>query len=575
MPDMDLFMIDGIGPFFLGHPKRTVNWSKIPFSFLEREGRVQADLFREIREAFTRFAGTAATLGFNAVSLDDLAHLTDHFAYPPPLRARISVYRDEFAVLFEIARAEGLQVYLTTDISFFNRELNQLLGKDDAKIIRFLGDAVDAAFRDFPAVQGVIARFGESDGLDVRGDFLSRQILRSPRQARRYVEALLAVCDARSRTLVMRTWSLGAYRIGDLMWNRKTYEAVFEGLEHPRLILSMKYGETDFFRYVPLNSHFRDDTRHRKMIELQARREYEGGGEYPSFIGWDYERYERELSSCKNVVGAWIWCQTGGWTTSRRITFVKDSSLWNELNVAVTIGVFKEHRDVGSAVRRFCASRLPGVDAESLLELLRLSSEVVMELLYVDDYARCAVYFRRLRLPPLLHVLWDTICITDTMRVFLGYFVKDREGKIRQGYEALGKLQRMIMIAEEQGLPIEGLRAQYAVYEVLAVAREYYFRSGNPRVESRLRDLIRHLHLSRVESHYVFVVRFQRSLLGAGLVRFLLAYITRRRRAYRFADRLVLLRLLAWLGWGLKFIPAHRLPRVAVSQGMGLGHFLK
>lgn len=572
---MDLFMIDGIGPFFLGHPKRTVNWSKIPFSFLERDGHVRVDAFREIREAFARFTGTAAGLGFNAVSLDDLAHLTDHFAYPKPLRARIEAYRHEFTALFEIARAAGLQVYLTTDISFFNRELDALLERDDAKIIRFLGDAVDAVFRDFPAVSGIIARFGESDGLDVRGDFLSRQILRTPRQARHYVEALLAVCEAHGRTLIMRTWSLGAYRIGDLMWNRKTYDAVFTGLEHSRLILSMKYGETDFFRYVPLNSHFRDDTRHRKMIELQARREYEGGGEYPSFIGWDYKRYERELLSCKNVVGAWIWCQTGGWTTSRRITFVKDSSLWNELNVAVTIGVFKDHRDVGAAVRQYCASRLPGINAEALLELLRLSSEVVMELLYVDDYARNAVYFRRLRLPPLLHVLWDTIFITDTMRVFLGHFVKDRERTIRQGYEALGKLRRMITIAEAQGLPAEGLRVQYAVYEILAVAREYYFGPTNPVIECRLRHLIRQVHLSPMENHYVFVMRFKRSRLGATLIRFLLAHLTRQRRAYRLADRLVLLRLLAWLGWGMKFIPAHRLPRVAVSQGMGLRHFLK
>ncbi|MEI6787999.1 MAG: hypothetical protein WCL49_05920 [bacterium] len=572
---MNLFMIDGIGPFFLGHPKRTVNWSKIPFSFLEREGRVQRDAFREIREAFRRFSGTAAALGFNAVSLDDLAHVTDHFSYPAPLRARIADYRQEFSALFEIARAAGLQVYLTTDISFFNRDLDLLLGKDDGKIIRFLGDAVDAVFRDFPAVQGIIARFGESDGLDVRGDFLSRQILRTPRQARRYVEALLAVCETRHRTLIMRTWSLGAYRIGDLMWNRNTYEAVFDGLEHPRLILSMKYGETDFFRYVPLNSHFREDTRHRKMIELQTRREYEGGGEYPSFIGWDYESYERELSSCKNVVGVWVWCQTGGWTTSRRITFVKDSSLWNEINVTVTIGVFKEHRDVGSVVRRYCATRLPGVDAESLLELLRLSSEVVMELLYVDDYARCAVYFRRLRLPPLLHVLWDTMFITDTMRVFLGYFVKDRERTIRQGYTALGKIRRMITLAEEMGLPVAGLQSQYAVYEVLAVAREYYFKPADPAVERQLRAMIRQIHLSQGENHYVFVMRFQRSRLGAGLIRFVLANITRRKRAYRLADRLLLLRLLAWVGWMLKFVPAHRLPRMAVGQGMGLRHFLK
>jgi len=568
-------MIDGIGPFFIGHPKRTINWSKIPFSFLERDGRVHAALFREIREAFTRFAGTAASLGFNAVSLDDLAHLADHFVYPAPLRVRIAAYKDEFAILFDIARAAGLQVYLTTDISFFTRELDELLGRDDKKIIQFLGAAADSVFRDFPAVQGLIARFGESDGVDVRGDFLSRQVLRTPRQARRYVEGLLAVCDSRERTLIMRTWSLGAYRIGDLMWNPATYDAVFKGLEHPRLIVSMKYGETDYFRYVPLNAHFHHDSRHRKMIELQARREYEGGGEYPSFIGWDYERYERELATCGNLAGAWIWCQTGGWTTSRRITFVKDSSLWNEINTAVTIDVFKARQGAEAAVRKYCAMSLSGVDADSLLELLRLSSEVVMELLYVDDYARRAVYFRRLRLPPLLHVLWDTIFITDTMRLFLRHFVRDPEGKIKQGYEALGKLRRMIALAEEMKLPVEGLEAQYAVYEILAVAREYYFRPADPTVEGRLTALIRQVYMPPVESHYVFIVRFKRSRIGAGLIRLLLNHLIRRRRAYRLSDSLVMLRVLSWLGWGLKYVPAHRLPAPAVSQGMGLGHFLK
>ncbi len=568
-------MIDGIGPFFLGHPKRTVNWSKIPFSFLEHEGRVRQDVFKEIRQAFSRFAGTAASLGFNAVSLDDLAHLTNHPSYPRPLRERIASYREEFGRLFDIAQAAGLQVYLTTDISFFNRELDETLGLDDGKIIRFLTDATDSLFRDFPAVQGLIARFGECDGVDVRGDFLSRPILRTPRQARRYVEGLLSACATRDRTLIMRTWSLGAYRIGDLMWNRKTFEAVFQGLDHPRLILSMKYGETDFFRYVPLNSHFRDDTRHRKMIELQARREYEGGGNYPSFIGWDYERYEQELASCSNMAGAWIWCQTGGWTTSRHITFVKDSSLWNEINVAVTIGMFKTHQSADSVVRQYCASRLPGVKADSLLELLRLSSDVVMELLYVDDYARCAVYFRRLRLPPLLHVLWDTVFITDTMRLFLRHFVRDPEGKIAQGYEALGKLRRMMALAADMGLPLEGLQTQYAVYEVMAVAREYFFRADDPAVKSRLRSLIHQIHLSHKENHAVFIVRFKKTRMGTGLIRFMLPLFIRRRRAYRLTDRLVLLRLLAWLGWVLKFIPAHRLPPVAVSQGMGLRHFLK
>ncbi len=572
---MKIYMIDGIGPFFLGHPKRTINWSKIPFSFLERDGRVYSPAFREIRKAFSRFVDTAASLGFNAISLDDLAHLTHHFAYPQPLRDRISSYRDEFAILFEIASSAGLQVYLTTDISFFNRTLDHELGHHDDKIISFLSDSIHTLFRDFPSVQGIIGRFGESDGLDVRGDFLSQQVLKTPRQARHYITSLLAACAAHDRTLIMRTWTIGAYPIGDLMWNPATYDAVFKGLEHPRLILSMKYGETDFFRYIPLNPRFLDDTRHNKLIELQARREYEGSGEYPSFVGGDYAQFAQALAANQTMAGAWIWGQTGGWTTSRRITFVKDSSLWNEINVGVTLMLFKEHLGVDAAVKLYCTRHLPGIPADALLELLRLSSEVVKELLYVDDYARRTIYFRRLRLPPLLHVFWDTLLITNTTRLFLRHFVHDPTGKIQQGYLALEKIVKMIQLAEAMNLPTDGLKAQYEVYKALAIAREYFFNAANPTVEKRLRDQIRAVHSSEAKSHYLFVIRLRKSRLLSSLAQRIAPLLFRHHGAYRLTDRLILIRILALLGWAMKYIPAHRLPPVAVSQGMGLRHFLK
>jgi len=161
------------------------------------------------------------------------------------------------------------------------------------------------------------------------------------------------------------------------------------------------------------------------------------------------------------------------------------------------------------------------------------------------------------------------------MRTFLRHFVQDPERVIKQGCEALCKLRRIIALAEEVGLPAEGIKAQYAVYEVLATAREYFFRPPNPEVENRLRGLIRQIYQSQTKSHYVFIVRFKKSRMKASLFHLLLHLLTRRRQSYRLSDRLVLLRLLAWLGWALKYVPAHRLPKVAVSQGVGWRHFLR
>jgi len=128
-----------------------------------------------------------------------------------------------------------------------------------------------------------------------------------------------------------RTWTVGAHRVGDLIWNRNTFDKVFTGLDSPRLVISMKYGESDFFRFLPLNKLF-FRSNHLKIVEFQARREYEGAGQYPSFIGWDYEQYVRQLAGARNIIGAWIWTQTGGWSVFRRLTYLPDSSVWNELN---------------------------------------------------------------------------------------------------------------------------------------------------------------------------------------------------------------------------------------------------
>ena len=87
---MRLFLIDGIGPFFRGHPPGRINWSKIPFGLIERDGMPDPARFTGIREDFRRVAAGAAAMGFNAITLDDVAHLAAHPDYPDGLRRRIA-----------------------------------------------------------------------------------------------------------------------------------------------------------------------------------------------------------------------------------------------------------------------------------------------------------------------------------------------------------------------------------------------------------------------------------------------------------------------------------------------------
>jgi len=309
---------------------------------------VQRGYFEQIRNDFEMICRRAAEFGYNAISLDDLAHLYNHPAYPDDLRARISDYQDEFGRLFVIAGNHGLAVYITTDILFYHPAIDAVCGTSFRRRIDFLAGAIEDVFKRFP-VAGIISRIGESDGLDVEGDFHSRLTIRSPWHARRCVQRLLPLFEQRQRQWIFRTWSVGAYRVGDLIWNRETLHTIFRGIRSDHLTLSMKHGESDFFRYLPVNKQFFRGELPR-IIEIQARREYEGAGEYPSFIGPEVERFRAALEGTSTLRGAMVWCQTGGWIRFRRLTFLDPGGIWNEFNTWAAIRILKYGQSADAAM---------------------------------------------------------------------------------------------------------------------------------------------------------------------------------------------------------------------------------
>ncbi len=153
---MELALIDGIGPFFRGLDQRRINWSKIPFGHLATSGEGRAAQWTGIRADFETLAGKVAALGYNAVTLDDLAHLADHPWFEPALRERNAVLREEFRQLFAIARAHGLRVFITTDYLTTSAAVDaRLRGRAPASRAWFR-ELVDGFFTDFPEVAGII-----------------------------------------------------------------------------------------------------------------------------------------------------------------------------------------------------------------------------------------------------------------------------------------------------------------------------------------------------------------------------------------------------------------------------------
>jgi hypothetical protein len=537
LPMMELFLIDAIGPFFRGYERKRVNWSKIPFMHLAGAGE---DDWAAIGGELRRFAGGVSAQGYNAVTLDDLAHLTHHPLHEPEVAERIAVLREKFAGYFDMLRDDfGLKVYLTTDVLPMTPAIAAAMGDDPVVLSGYYRDLVCQALDDFPQLSGLILRIGESDGNDVNDPIRTRLHLRSAKETNRLLRDLLPEFEKRGRDLIFRTWTVGAHRIGDLIWHRGTLEKTLAGLESERLIVSMKHGESDFFRYLPLNRAF-FRVKQRKIIELQARREYEGAGEYPSFIGWDCARFAEELSKAENVIGMSVWCQTGGWHRFRRRAFLEADGrdIWIRLNTAAAIGVFRN----GEAPER-AVEKLAGAGA---VELLELSETVIRDLLYIGDFARQKLYFRRVRIPPLLHVYWDSLFINHGVRKAMRHFVGDPADALAAGEGAAPLFPRMIEVAGNAGLPVEDIEHMRDFFHLLLLARRYYFMPFSDEVREEITAAKkaykrnwpkegRHRYRVKV-SFEPFPIR-RRSLALAARV------LLRRQRGYRLVDRLFVLYL--------------------------------
>ncbi len=331
----------------------------------------------------------------------------------------------------------------------------------------------------------------------------------------------------------------------------------------------MKYGESDFFRYLPLNRHF-FRVQQPTIVEFQARREYEGAGEYPSFVGWEVEQYARELREAKHLIGFSVWCQTGGWHAFRRLAFLQHEALWIELNAAVIVDIMQR----GQSVEQSVTANVGRQRAASALEFLRLADEAVCRILYIEDFARQKLFFRRVRIPPLLHAFWDCIFFNDATRRLLGHLVRDPEEALRSGEAAFRNFPRMLELAAQLDWPAEDVRFMRDTYWMLLLARRYYFEPPNPELEQQILDA-KAAYKERwprpQRQRYRLRTSFEPLKVHVRTLRWLLALVLRRQRGYRpVLDHLFTLRVLSWIYRLLRARNRKVLPKLARKTAMGV-----
>lgn len=570
---MELFLIDAIGPFFRGYERARVNWSKIPFMHLMD---ASPDDWVLIENELREFASQVSAQGYNAVTLDDLAHLAPHPLHEPEVADRIAFLRGKFVRFFDMLHAEfGLKIYLTTDVIPMTPALLEALGDDPAELETYYVGLVRGILNDFPQLAGLVLRVGESDGNDVEDPIRTRLHLKNPGEANRLLKALLPEFELLGKELIFRTWTVGAHRIGDLIWHRDTLERTLEGLDSPNLIVSMKHGESDFFRFLPLNRAF-FRVKQRKLLELQARREYEGAGEYPSYIGWDCERFAEELSEVENVAGISVWCQTGGWHRFRRRAYLEKDGrdIWIRLNTAAAITVFKHKKSADSTVE----SLFGGEQGAAVLELLDHADTVIREVYYIGDFARQKLFFRRVRIPPLLHVYWDSLFINHGVRKMMGHFVGDPRGVLFGGEVAWRLFPKMVALAREAKLPVDDIEHMRDFFELILLARRYYFLPFDEAITTQIREA-KNSYKARwpkeIRQRYRIKVSFDPFPLKRQTLALAARLLLRRKRGYRWFDRIFTLYLSGFAYRMFRPRDPEKMPKFLRKSAMGVDVLFK
>jgi hypothetical protein len=574
---MELFLIDAIGPFFRNYKKNRINWSKIPFSHLLTAGPEATEQWQQIHQDMRDFAGEVSALGYNAVTLDDLAHLAIHPLHEPEIAARIAFFRKQFSSLFDLLTQEfGLKIFLTSDVIPLTPAIESSLSGKKNELENYYLGLIQNTLDEFPQLSGIILRIGESDGVDVKDPIRTRLHLRNPRETNLLLKKLLPEFEKRDKKLILRTWTVGAHRIGDLIWHRGTLAETLAEIDSPNFIVSMKHGESDFFRHIPLNKAF-FHVKQAKIIELQARREYEGAGEFPSFIGADCEHFARELEGAENMVGMSIWCQTGGWHRFRRLAFMsgnRHSDIWIRLNVAVAIHVFRDKRSIEQSIEQTLGAQC----APAAVELLRHADTVIQHIYYIEEFARQKLFFRRVRIPPLLHLYWDGLFINHAVAKVLSHFVPDPAFSLRTSESAALLFPKMITLAEMAKLPIDDIEHMRDFFGLILLARRYYFLPFDESLAEQIRAAKKDYKMCYPASErerYRIKVSFTPFHIKRRTLSWASSLLLRKQRGYRIVDHLFTLHLLGFFYRIFKPRDPKKMPKLLRKSAMGVDALFK
>ncbi|MBV1849394.1 hypothetical protein [Catellatospora tritici] len=409
----------------------SLNTDIVGQALLPRAPWVDAAAVDRISTEFRQYVDHAAAQGYNGIVLPGfLEYVTfakvgdGHAVYPAGDshvdRAKALVAA--FGPVFRYADDMGLKVFLLTDMLAVSPPLERYLrattgGLDtaDPKLWAVYQAGLSELFESLPYVDGLMVRIGEGGEVYAQNgwDYSSKIAVTTDVSVRAMLKALLATAGQAGRDVIFRTWTVGVGAVGDLHTNPESYRQVLGGLDDPHLIVSTKYTLGDFYSHLPLNTTLAQGSQ-RRIVEFQARREFEAFGSLPNDLGPLHQQALRQfLAANPHVEGVWNWTQDGGPLKAGPMSLYLRTGFWQlyDLNT-YTIARLAWNPDADPArltadwaYRTFSAD--PATVA-AIGQAMALSREAVTKGLYLGPYADNSVKALGLEPPPMMWIFeWD------------------------------------------------------------------------------------------------------------------------------------------------------------------------
>jgi hypothetical protein len=420
------------------------------------------EAFSRERGKLAEYAGRMGRFGYNAIAIPCFLEYInfDHVGDGTEIYEANSIYRDRhdslsryFGELMQLAADSGLQTYLWTDMVALTPPLKEYFGQrfgsikpEDPAFWAVYGKAAEEAFEKFPHVKGIIIRIGEAGSIYNKPgwDYTSELYVRTAKAVKLMLEAFLAAAEKYDRTIIFRTWSVGVGKIGDMHTNPDTYRDVLGELYSEHLVVSTKYCSGDFYSWLPFNPTLYTG-QHRRITEMQAKREFEGFGAIPNFVGPLHQSaLQSFLARNPNLEGVWVWTQYGGPLRAGPMIIYPfyGFNAVNDVNVyAVSRLMMDPYEDIDTIaaewVRNYFGSDPLLVD--HMIRFLDASYDVMRSGLYIGEFARYDVKALGLEPPPMLWIFeWDILGASSSVFSNIYYITREHfQEVLDEGFDAV------------------------------------------------------------------------------------------------------------------------------------------